>query len=116
MMGLPIRIELANLVVVQRSHDADPRQHRRAAFRRDQDQGLHRRLPLRHLVLCFGQLRDVERGVAQRASRKCAILNRRLQCVCAVLIVTGGLRCPGKKQRHQALLGLVALRVLPEQR
>jgi hypothetical protein len=29
-------------VTVQGSHDADPRKHRRPAFRRDQDQGLHR--------------------------------------------------------------------------
>ena len=66
MMGLPIRIELANLVAVQRLHDADPRQHRRAAFRRDQDQGLHRRLPLRHLVLGLGKLRDVFAGILER--------------------------------------------------
>jgi hypothetical protein len=32
MMGLAIRIELANLVAVQRLHDADPRQHHWAAF------------------------------------------------------------------------------------
>jgi hypothetical protein len=37
MMGLPIRIELANLVAVQRLHDADPRKHCRAARLRDQD-------------------------------------------------------------------------------
>jgi hypothetical protein len=29
MMGLSIRIELANLVAVQCPHDADPREHRR---------------------------------------------------------------------------------------
>jgi hypothetical protein len=44
MMGLAIRCELLNVVAVQRPHDADPRQHRRAAFRRDQQKRL-RRLP-----------------------------------------------------------------------
>jgi hypothetical protein len=29
--------------------------------------------------------------------------------LCAVLIITGGLRCPDLTQRHQAVLGLVAL-------
>jgi hypothetical protein len=36
---------------VQGSHDADPRQHRRAAALGDQDQRLHRRLPFRRFVL-----------------------------------------------------------------
>jgi hypothetical protein len=54
MMGLPIRIELANLVAVQRLHDADPRQHRRAAFRRDQEQRLHRGLPSGAWCSAFG--------------------------------------------------------------
>ena len=53
-MGLPVRIELANAVAVQRLHDTDPREHRRAARRRDQDQGFHRH----SAVLCsaFGSL------------------------------------------------------------
>src|SRR6266481_6597912 len=38
-----------------------------------------------------------------------AILNRRSQCVCAVLLITGGLRGPDPNQRHQALFSLVAL-------
>src|SRR2546421_12234276 len=34
-----------NMVAVQRPHDADPREHRRSAQFRDQDQGLDRGLP-----------------------------------------------------------------------
>src|SRR5882724_7124406 len=49
----------ARYVTVQRLPDADACEHRGAAERRDQDQGLHRRLPFRSQVLCFGQLRDV---------------------------------------------------------
>jgi hypothetical protein len=66
MMGLPIRIELANLVAVQRLHDADPRQHCRPARLRDQEQRLHRRLPLRRLVLGLRKLRDVFAGILER--------------------------------------------------
>jgi transposase len=43
-------------------HHPDSRQHRRAAFRRDQDQRFHRGLPFRS----FGQLRDVVTGVLKR--------------------------------------------------
>jgi hypothetical protein len=39
------RSEHARDVTVQRSHDADPREHRRPAQRRDQDQPKHRSLP-----------------------------------------------------------------------
>jgi hypothetical protein len=63
-IGLAIRVELANLVTVQGLHDADPRQHCRAAFRRDQDQGLRRRLPFRRFVLRFRKLRDVGAGIS----------------------------------------------------
>jgi hypothetical protein len=66
MMGLPIRIEHANLVAVQRLHDADPRQHCRPARLRDQEQRLHRRLPLRRLVLGLLKLRDVFAGILER--------------------------------------------------
>jgi hypothetical protein len=38
---------------------ADPRQHRGAAQCRDQDQGFHRGLQFRRLVLRFRKLRDV---------------------------------------------------------
>jgi hypothetical protein len=47
-------------------HHPDSRQHRRAAFRRDQDQRFHRGLPFRGIVLGFGQLRDVVTGVLKR--------------------------------------------------
>jgi hypothetical protein len=46
------------------------------------------------------------RSVELLGQRKSAILNRRSQCLCAVLIITGGLRCPDLIQRHQALIGL----------
>jgi hypothetical protein len=40
---------------------------RHRAFRhRDQDQGLHRRLPFRSRVLCLRKFRDVGAGVLQR--------------------------------------------------
>ena len=54
------------LVTTENSHHPYPRQHRRAAFRRHQDQGLHRGLPLRRLVLCLGHLCDVGPGILER--------------------------------------------------
>ena len=65
-MGLPIRIELANVVTVQCLHDADPREHRRASVCRDQDQRFHCHLPLRRVVLSPRKLRDVFAGILQR--------------------------------------------------
>jgi hypothetical protein len=50
-MGLAVRIELANVVTVQRLHDADPGKHRRSAVRRDQDQRFHRCLPFLGFML-----------------------------------------------------------------
>jgi hypothetical protein len=52
-------------MAVQRPHDADPRQHRRAARCCDQDQGFHGRLPFLGLVLGFWNLRDVGSGILQ---------------------------------------------------
>jgi hypothetical protein len=53
MMIFPVGIELANVMAVQRSHDADARQHRRAAVAfGDQDQSLNGCLPF--LDLLFG--------------------------------------------------------------
>jgi hypothetical protein len=55
MVGLAVWIELANVVPVQRPHDADPREHRRAAVAfGDEDQGFHRGLPFVGIVFCFG--------------------------------------------------------------
>ena len=54
------------MMTVQCPHDADPRRRRRAAFRRHQDQGLHRGLPFRRLVLSLRQLRDVGPGILER--------------------------------------------------
>jgi hypothetical protein len=56
MMGLPIRVELANVVAVQRPHDADPRHHRRTtvAFG-DQDQDFNGSLPFLDLLFGLGQ-------------------------------------------------------------
>jgi hypothetical protein len=53
------RIEHSLNVTVQRLHDADARKHRRAAVRRDQDQGRHCRLPLRRRVLGLRKLGDI---------------------------------------------------------
>jgi hypothetical protein len=47
---------IPNVAAAQCPHDADPRKHRRASERRDQDQGLHSGLPLCGGVLCFGRL------------------------------------------------------------
>jgi hypothetical protein len=46
MVVFPIRIKHSFDVAVQRPHDADAREHRRSARRRDKDQGFHGRLPL----------------------------------------------------------------------
>jgi len=59
MMGFAVQIELANMVAVQCPHDADPREHPGPAERRDHDQGLHRRLPFRCLMLGLRQLGNV---------------------------------------------------------
>ena len=56
-MVLPVRIKLPNVAAVQRPHDTDAREHRRAARYRDQDQGFHRSLPLRGRVLGLRKLR-----------------------------------------------------------
>ena len=66
MLVLAQRIEHPLNVTVQRPHYADPREHRRSAHRRDQDQGFHRCLPLRGRVLGLGQPGDVGTGVLQR--------------------------------------------------
>jgi hypothetical protein len=50
---------------VQRSHDTDAREHRRAAGRRHQDQRLHRGLPFGCFVLGLRQCGDVVAGVLQ---------------------------------------------------
>jgi hypothetical protein len=46
-------------------HDANARKHRRAAKRRDQDQGFHCRLPLLGFVLGLRKLRDVGAGILE---------------------------------------------------
>ena len=56
-------IELALDVAIQRPHYTDAREHRRAAMRRYQDQGLHRRLPFRRFVLGLRELGDVFAGI-----------------------------------------------------
>ena len=73
MLVLSRRVEHALDVPIQRSHDADPRKHRRPAKRCDQDQRFHRRLPLWNLVLGVRQLRDVIAGVLQRDERRTAV-------------------------------------------
>jgi len=53
-------------VTVYCAHYADPREHRRPAGRRDQQQGFHRCLPFRRFVLGLRELRDVGAGVLER--------------------------------------------------
>jgi hypothetical protein len=66
MVVLPIRIKYALNVAVQRSHDADAREHRWTARRRHKDRGLHCCLPLLGLVLGLRKRRDVVAGVLER--------------------------------------------------
>lgn len=65
MWHLQIRIKHPFDVTVQRAHDADPRQHCRAAALSHKDQRLHRGLPLRRIVLRLRQFHDVVGRVAQ---------------------------------------------------
>jgi hypothetical protein len=62
----PLRIELANVVAVQRAHDADPREHHRAAEVGDQDQRLDGGLPFRQSRFLLWQIGYVGRRVLQR--------------------------------------------------
>jgi hypothetical protein len=50
-MVLAIWIELANMAAVQRSHDANPREHRWAAALDDQHQRLDGGLPFLELLI-----------------------------------------------------------------
>jgi hypothetical protein len=59
MLVLARRIEHPLDMAIQRPHDADAREHRRAAERRDEDQGFHCCLPFGGLVLGFRELRDI---------------------------------------------------------
>jgi hypothetical protein len=52
-------------VLVQRSHDANPRKHRRPAETRDLDQSFHGSLPFRRRVIGLRQAGDVVAGIAQ---------------------------------------------------
>lgn len=53
------------MVTVQGPHDTDPREHRRSTEIGDEDQRLHRSLPIRGLVLGLGKLRDVLASILQ---------------------------------------------------
>jgi hypothetical protein len=66
MMVFAIGIEDTLDVSVQRSHNADPREHRRAARCRDQDQRFHGCLPFRGLMLGLRRFRDVLAGIFER--------------------------------------------------
>jgi hypothetical protein len=67
MMGLAIWVELANVVAVQRLHNADARHHRGAAIAfGDQDQDFNGSLPFLNLLFCLRQLLDVSGSVLQR--------------------------------------------------
>jgi hypothetical protein len=66
MMFFAVRIEHAFNTAVQCPHDANPREHRRSARCRDQDQGFHRSLPFLGFVLGLRKLRDIGAGVFER--------------------------------------------------
>ena len=50
---------------MERSHHADPGEHRRAVMCCNQQQRLHRGLPFFGIVFCLRQFRDVLRGVTE---------------------------------------------------
>ena len=56
-------------MTVQCPHDADPREHRRASERRDQDQAFHCGLPFLDLVNGLRKLGDVGAGISKRLQR-----------------------------------------------
>ena len=64
-MLLPRRVELLDVVTVQRAHNADPREHRRTAELDHQYQGFNRRLPFRQRGFFCRQRRDVVGRVAK---------------------------------------------------
>jgi hypothetical protein len=65
MCVLPRRVELPFDMTIERSHHADPREHRRSAALSDQQKRFHRGLPFFGIVFGLGELSDVERGVAE---------------------------------------------------
>jgi hypothetical protein len=70
-----IGIKLPNVMTVQCPQDADAREHRRAAGSRHQDQGLHRSLPLRRLVLGLPSRVRPSAGVKRTRSEADAFLD-----------------------------------------
>jgi hypothetical protein len=68
-----------HLPAVQGPHDANPGEHRRAAFLGHQDQRLHRGLPLWRGMLFLRQLGDVLAGITQRDKLSAVYLNRLLR-------------------------------------
>jgi hypothetical protein len=65
-MVFSIGIELANVAAVQRSHDANSREHGRSIRANNQHQRLDRGLPFREGGFLFRQIGDVVAGVVQR--------------------------------------------------
>ena len=57
--------ELANIVAMQRPHDADPGQHCWPASGRNKYQSFHRILPLRRRMLGLWRLGNVVAGVLE---------------------------------------------------
>jgi len=65
-MGIPARgIKRPNVAAVQCPHDADARHHGRAIELDDQEQGFDRGLPLIDVLLSFGKLLNIVRGVLE---------------------------------------------------
>jgi hypothetical protein len=69
MMVFAIRIELAKVAAVQRSHDANPRKHGRSIRANNQHQRLDRGLPFRERGFLFRKCGHVGCSVAQRDER-----------------------------------------------
>ena len=66
-MGLAIWVELANVVAVQRLHNADARHHRGAAIAfGDENQDFNGCLPFLNLLFRLRQFLDVSGSVLQR--------------------------------------------------
>jgi hypothetical protein len=65
MCFLPRPVKLPFDVTIERSHHADPGEHRRATALGNQQKRLHRGLPFCGIVFGLGELGDVEGGVLQ---------------------------------------------------
>ena len=101
-MVFAIGVELANVPAVQRSHDADPREHRRAAEISNQDQRLDRGLPFRELRFLLRQARHVGCRVTQRNERSRVGEQYRVLEFALPACVSHALSCSKYQRRRRA--------------